>query len=142
MSKVMFVPLYLAMRDGDDISLVDMPHGTANSVGGKHQCTRARLLLRQRLKVWNANEQHGLAPTLDRCFPSWNLRCHFAQILRFCIALNGLDSHSILPTQITTCQSLLQMVCMEYTRMNIPLSPNFHYMMHLEESMCKDPAVT
>ncbi|QRW04045.1 Transposase family Tnp2 protein [Ceratobasidium sp. AG-Ba] len=32
-------------------------------------------------------------------------------------------------------QNLLEALAVEYTRMNIPLSPTFHYMQHLEDSM-------
>lgn len=137
MSKVMFVPLYLAMRDGDELSEIDVPRGTQRSAGGKHQHGRAKLLRNQRLKHFIAIGHPELAPLLANCFPSRNIHRHFKQILRFCVALDVLDSRSISVEMIDFAQSLLETLCVEYTRMNVPLSPNFHYMMHLEEFMLR-----
>ncbi|KAF8601942.1 hypothetical protein BDV93DRAFT_584343 [Ceratobasidium sp. AG-I] len=110
MSKVMFILFYLAMRDGDDIAHDN--HFTA--IG-----------------------RPDLAPALADCFPSRNLPRHYKQILRFCVAICTLDTHSIRPAKIAFAQSLLETLCIEYTRMNVPLPPNFHYMQHLEESILR-----
>lgn len=141
MSKVMFVLFYLAMRDGDEVALEDVPRGTERSSGGKHQLARAKQLHRRKTKRWVALGRRGPAPKLADCFPSRNLPRHLKQIIRFCVALNGLDSRSISVAQIGYYQSLLETLCVEYTRMNVPLSPNFHYMMHLEESMLQTGSI-
>jgi hypothetical protein len=137
MTKVMFILFYLAMRDGDEIAQDNVPRGTRGSTGGKHQVRRAKLLHKLRIKHFTSIGRLELVPELADCFPSRNLPRHFKQILRFCVAVCILDSHSISPAMISLAQSLLEALCVEYTRMNVPLPPNFHYMQHLEESMLK-----
>jgi hypothetical protein len=134
---MIYVPLFIAMRDGDDVGPGCVPRGKKSSTGAKHQVQRAKILHRQRRKYYTSIGRPGDAPTLDQCFPSRNLRFHYKQVLRFCLAVNTLDKRSISAAEIGFAQSLLETLCIDYTRMNIPLSPNFHYMMHLEESMLK-----
>lgn len=133
----MFVPLYLAMRDGDEISQVNVPRGTTTSTGGKHQLRRARILEKLRIKHYTAIRQPDRIPTLAECFPSRSLPLHYKQILKFCLGVCVLDVRSITPASISFGQSLLESVCIQWTRMNVPLPPNFHYMQHLEEFMLR-----
>ncbi|QRV96762.1 hypothetical protein RhiJN_24780 [Ceratobasidium sp. AG-Ba] len=135
MSKLMFVLFYLAMRDGDDLSEVNAPRGTKSSTGGKHQLKRAKLLHKLRLKHFTTIGRPHLAPSLAECFPSRSLTRHYRQILRFCVATSILDSRAISPAMICFSQNLLEALAVEYTRMNVQLSPTFHYMQHLEDSM-------
>ncbi|KAG8685574.1 hypothetical protein FRC09_014663 [Ceratobasidium sp. 395] len=135
LSRVMPVLFYLAMRDGDSISEIEAPRGTKSSTGGKHQVRRAKLLWKLRTKWFNSIKRPDLIPTLAECFPSRNLPRHYRQILRFSVALCMLDSKAISMNDAQYAQNLLQELCVEYTRMNVQLSPNFHYMQHLEESI-------
>ncbi|KAG9074782.1 hypothetical protein FS749_013632 [Ceratobasidium sp. UAMH 11750] len=135
MSRLMFVLFYLAMRDGDEISEISVPRGTKSSVGGKHQLKRAKLLRKLRTKYFESIGSPHLAPDLANCFPSRNLLRHYRQILRFCVAVYILDSRQISPTMANFAQDILESLCVEYTHMNVPLSPTFHYMQHLEDTI-------
>lgn len=137
----MFIPLYLALRDGDTIGPGFVPRGSASSTGGKHQTYRAKLL-RGHLKKWYTHiGRPELCPTLQECYPSRSLRFHYQQVLRFCLSVITLDKRTITPAEIGFAQELLESLCIDYTRNRIPLPPNFHYMMHLEESLLKTGSV-
>lgn len=134
LSKVMFIPLYLVMCDGDKISEIKVPRGRQMSTGGKHQVQCAKLLSGAWTKHYTIGQPH-LAPTLAECFPSRSLPWHYKQILWLCIAVCKLDAKSITPAMISFAQSLLQTLCIKYMQMNVPLLPNFDCMLHLEEFM-------
>jgi hypothetical protein len=141
-SNVIPIPLFLAMRDGDFIGPGCVPRGRANTTGAKHQVARAKALFRERSKYFNSIGQPEQCPaTWEDCLPSRNLSFHYKQVVRYGLAVNTLDRHSITPTEIAFGQGLLETLCIDYTRANIPLSPNFHYMMHLEESMLKSGSI-
>ncbi|KAF8597086.1 hypothetical protein BDV93DRAFT_411443, partial [Ceratobasidium sp. AG-I] len=139
-SRILYIPLFLALRDGDEIHGL-APRGSQNSPGAKHQAHRAKLLFQQRQKYYQSIGEPGRCPRLEECFPSRNLRFHYRQVLRFCLAVNTIDKRSITPAEISFAQRLLESLCIDYTNNNIQLPPNFHYMMHLEESMLKSGSV-
>ncbi|KAG9079518.1 hypothetical protein FRC06_007685 [Ceratobasidium sp. 370] len=125
------------MRDGDTIGPGNVPRGTRRSPGGRHQAYRANLLYEQRMKNFDAIGQPHLCPPLMHCFPSRNLHFHYRQVLMFCAVVNTIDKRSVTPNDVVYAQDLLQTVCIGYAENNIPLPPNFHYLMHLEESVLK-----
>ncbi|QRV80055.1 Transposase family tnp2 [Ceratobasidium sp. AG-Ba] len=43
----------------------------------------------------------------------------------------------ITPAEIHFAQELMELLCVDYVRNNVPLPPNFHYLMHLEEFLLK-----
>ncbi|KAG9098248.1 hypothetical protein FRC06_006620 [Ceratobasidium sp. 370] len=117
-ARIIFVPLLLAMRDGDTIGPGNVPRGSRRSPGGRHQAYRANVLYEQRVKKnFDAIGQP-----------------HFLDVLA---AVNTIDKRSVTPNDVVYAQDLLQTVCVGYAENNIPLPPNFHYLMHLEESMLK-----
>ncbi|KAF8599161.1 hypothetical protein BDV93DRAFT_511869 [Ceratobasidium sp. AG-I] len=63
------------------------------------------------------------------------------EILRFCLAVNTIDKRSITPAEIAFAQRLLESLCVDYVSNNVQLATNFHYLMHLEESMLKSWSV-
>ncbi|QRV85925.1 Transposase family tnp2 [Ceratobasidium sp. AG-Ba] len=136
-SRILFVPLYLALRDGDVIGQVLAPAGNRNSPSFKHRAQRAKLLHQQRQKYYRAIGQPNLCPPIDRCFSTRNLQFHYRQVLRFCLAVNIIDKRSITAHEIAFGQELLELLCKDYLANNVPLPPNFHYMMHLEEFLLK-----
>ncbi|QRV72064.1 Transposase family Tnp2 protein [Ceratobasidium sp. AG-Ba] len=136
-SRVLFIPLFLAFRDGDEIGPGFVPRGNRSSPGAKHQAHRAKLLHQQRRKYYESIAQPDLCPPLIECYPSRNLRFHYRQVLRFCVAVSLLDKRSVTPAEITFGQRLLESLCVDYVQNNVQLSPNFHYLMHLEEWMLK-----
>ena len=140
-SRLIFVPLYLALRDGDEIGPGFVGRGGARSTGAKHQTHRAKLL-HQQLRKWYQHIGHPeLCPTLEDCYPSRSLRFHFQQVLRFCLATTTLDKRSITPAELEFAQNLLETLCVDYVSNHVPLPPNFHYMMHFEESMLKTGSI-
>ncbi|QRW22084.1 Transposase family tnp2 [Rhizoctonia solani] len=140
-ARVIFIPLYLAFRDGDTIQPILVPRGNRNSPGAKHQAYRAKLLHQQRQKYYASIGQANRCPRLEECFPSRNLQFHYRQVLRFCLATSILDKRNITPANILFATGLLETMCKDYITHNIPLSPNFHYMMHLEEFLLKTGSV-
>ncbi|QRW25937.1 Transposase family tnp2 [Rhizoctonia solani] len=140
-ARVIFIPLYLAFRDGDTIQPILVPQGNRNSPGAKHQAYRAKLLHQQRQKYYASIGQANRCPRLEECFPSRNLQFHYRQVLRFCLATSILDKRNITPANILFATGLLETMCKDYITHNIPLSPNFHYMMHLEEFLLKTGSV-
>lgn len=131
----------MALRDGDEIGAGYVPRGTASSTGGKHQTRRAKLLHCQLKKWYEHIERPDLCPPLEQCYPSRSLRFHFQQVLRFCLATITLDKRSITPAEIGFAQDLLEALCIDYVSNRVSLPPNFHYMMHFEESMLKTGSI-
>ncbi|KAG8721873.1 hypothetical protein FRC08_009396 [Ceratobasidium sp. 394] len=140
-ARVIFIPLYLAFRDGDVIQPVLVPRGNRTSPGLKHQAYRAKLLHQQRQKYYESIGQLNQCPNLANCFPSRSLQFHYRQVLRFCLATSILDKRSISPADIAFASELLEELCKDYVAHNVPLPPNFHYMMHLEEFLLKTASV-
>lgn len=137
----MYIPLFLALRDGDTIGRGYVPRGSVRSPAFKHQVHRAKLLHFQRKKYYRSIGDLRACPTEENCFASRNLRFHYRQVLRFCLAVNIIDKRSITPAEVGFAQRLLESLCVDYVKNNVQLSPNFHYMMHLEESMLKSGSV-
>ncbi|QRW10224.1 Transposase family Tnp2 protein [Ceratobasidium sp. AG-Ba] len=140
-SRILYIPLYLALRDGDGIGADNAPIGPRSSPAAKYCAYRAKLLHKQRQKHYNAIGRPDLCPGLAECASSRNLQFHYRQVLRFCLAVNTIDKRSITPAEIGFAQQLLETLCKSYVSNNIPLPPNFHYMMHLEEFMLKTASV-
>ncbi|CUA74382.1 UvrD/REP helicase [Rhizoctonia solani] len=140
-SKILYIPLFLAMRDGDVISLQLVPSGNQSSPSAKHQAFRAKLLHQQRKKYYTTLERPNDCPSLEACYPSRSPQFHYRQVLRFCVAVKTIDKRAITPSEIKFAQRLLELLCTDYVRNNIQLPPNFHYLMHLEESLMKSGSV-
>ncbi|QRV73450.1 Transposase family tnp2 [Ceratobasidium sp. AG-Ba] len=140
-SRILYIPLYLALRDGDEIGAGNVPIGPRTSPAARYCEHRAKLLHKQREKYYTAIGQPDLCPPLAQCASSRNIQFHYRQVLRFCLAVNTIDKRSITPTEIVFAQQLLEALCKSYISNNIPLLPNFHYMMHLEEFMLKTASV-
>ncbi|QRW07944.1 Transposase family tnp2 [Ceratobasidium sp. AG-Ba] len=136
-SKILFIPLFLAFRDGDEIGPGYVPRGNRSSPAAKHQSHRAKMLHQQRVKYFQALGQPEASPPVDQCYASRSLRFHYRQVLRFCVATSVIDKRSITPTEILFAQELMEALCVDYVRKNVPLAPNFHYLMHLEEFVLK-----
>ncbi|QRV98832.1 Transposase family tnp2 [Ceratobasidium sp. AG-Ba] len=136
-ARIIFVPLFLAFRDGDEIGPGLVPRGNIKSPGAKHQAHRAKLLHQQRRKYYESIGRLNECPPIAECYPSRSLRFHYRQVLRFCVAVGLLDKRSVTPTEIEFGQRLLESLCIDYVEKNVQLSPNFHYLMHLEEWMLK-----
>ncbi|QRV96270.1 Transposase family tnp2 [Ceratobasidium sp. AG-Ba] len=77
-SRILYIPLYMALRTGDEI-------GNSNAPAG----------------------------------------------------VNMIDKRSVTPAEIAFGQQLLELLCKDYATHNVLLPPNFHYLMHLEESILK-----
>lgn len=133
--------MFLALRDGDTIGPGYAPRGSQRSASLKHQTQRAKLLYQQRRKYYQSIGNLDACPTLADCLGSRSLRFHYRQVLRFCLAVNIIDKRSITPTETGFAQHLLESLCIDYVNSNIQLAPNFHYMMHLEESILKSGSV-
>ncbi|QRW10162.1 Transposase family tnp2 [Ceratobasidium sp. AG-Ba] len=136
-SRILYVPLYMALRDGDAIPPVFAPPGNRNSTSVKHCALRAKNLHQQRQKHYRATGQPDLCPPLEECYSSRSLQFHYRQVLRFCLAVNIIDKRSITPAEVAFAQELLELLAKDYLTNNVPLPPNFHYMMHLEEFLLK-----
>lgn len=141
MSRILYVPLFLALRTGDEIGPGYAPRGSRNSPSSKHTAHRAKLLHQQRRKHYQAIGALDQCPPLEQSFSSRSLRFHYRQVLRFCLAVNIIDKRSITPAEIGFAQRLLESLCIDYVNNNVQLPPNFHYMMHLEESILKTGSV-
>jgi hypothetical protein len=137
-ANIIPILLFLAMREADSIGPGCVPRGRASTTGAKHQVARAKALFCERRKYFDTIGWPNLCPqSWEDCLPTRNLSFHYRQVLRFGLAVNTLDQHSITPHKIAFAQELLKKLCIDYARANVPLSPNFHYMMHLEEAMLK-----
>lgn len=118
-----------------------MPRGNRSSPGAKHQAYRAKLLHQQRRKHFASIGEPDECPRLEECYASRSMCFHYRQVLRFCLAVNTIDKRSITPSEIGFAQRLLESLCIDYVNNNVQLAPNFHYLMHLEESMLKSGSV-
>lgn len=138
---MLYIPLFLALRDGDEIGGGYAPPGNQRSPSAKHRAHRAKLLHQQREKHYRSIGELDRCPPLAECFSSRSLRFHYRQVLRFCLAVNTIDKRSITPAEVGFAQQLLESLCKDYVANNVQLLPNFHYMMHLEESLLKSGSV-
>jgi hypothetical protein len=80
-SCIIYVPLFLALRDGDEIRPVLVPCGTQSSPAFKYQAYRAKLLHQQREKHFRSLGRPDQCLPLEECYPSRNLRFHYHHIL-------------------------------------------------------------
>ncbi|QRV94930.1 Transposase family Tnp2 protein [Ceratobasidium sp. AG-Ba] len=117
-SRILYVPLFLAFRDGDEISPTYVYRGNRGSPAAKHQAHRAKLLHQQRMKYFQAIGRPDACPSVEE-------------------SVNIIDKRTITPNEIGFAQNLLESLCIDYTQNGVPLPPNFHFMMHLEEFMLK-----
>jgi hypothetical protein len=78
-----------------------------------------------------------LPPRREDCIASRNTIRHFKQILRFCVALSILSARKLSRNQLKFGCDMLQSLCTTYVDMNIHLSPNWHYAMHIESDIEK-----
>ncbi|EUC56821.1 transposase family Tnp2 protein [Rhizoctonia solani AG-3 Rhs1AP] len=136
-TRLVFVPLYMAFRLGDVIPNACVPRGNKSSTGAKNQTSRAKALHRERQKHYATIGRPQDCPRVEDCFPSRNLRFHYKQVLSYSIATGTLDKRTVTPAEIEFGAQLLETICIDYAENNIPLPPNFHMMMHLEEPMLK-----
>ncbi|QRW11426.1 Transposase family tnp2 [Ceratobasidium sp. AG-Ba] len=90
-SRILYIPLFLAFRDGDDIGPAYAPRGNRGSPAAKHQAHRAKLLHQQRLKHFQAIGRADECPPVEQCYSSRSVRFHYRQVLRFCLAVNTID---------------------------------------------------
>jgi hypothetical protein len=141
MSRILYIPLFLVLRDSDYIGPGYAPRGSQRSSSVKDQTHCTKLLHQQRKKYYQSIGELDACPTLENCVASRSLHFHYRQALRFCLAVNTIDKRSITPTKIAFAQHLLESLCIDYVNKNVQLSPNFHYMMHLEESILKSGSV-
>jgi hypothetical protein len=140
-SRIIYIPLFVAFRDGDEIGPGYVPRGSRSSSAAKHQTYCAKLLYQQRRKYFQSIGQPNECPPMEECYPCRSLRFHYRQILRFSVATNIIEKRSVAPAVIGFAQNLLESLCVDYARNNVQLAPNFHYMMHLEETMLKSGSV-
>ncbi|CUA76597.1 Neurobeachin-like protein 2 [Mus musculus] [Rhizoctonia solani] len=136
-TRVIFIPLFMAFRVGNVIPNDCVRRGNKSSTGAKYQAARAKALHRERRKYYTTIGRPQDCPQIEECFPSRNLRFHYKQVLSYSIATGTLDKRTVTPAEIQFGTELLETLCIDYIDNNIPLPPNFHVMMHLEESMLK-----
>ncbi|QRV73333.1 Transposase family tnp2 [Ceratobasidium sp. AG-Ba] len=113
-SKILFIPLFLAFRDGDEIGPGYVPRGNQSSPAAKHQSHRAKMLHQRRVKYFQALGQPEASPPVDQCYASRSLRFHYRQVLRFCVATSVIDKRSITPTEVLFAQELMEALCVDY----------------------------
>ncbi|KDN38399.1 hypothetical protein RSAG8_09493, partial [Rhizoctonia solani AG-8 WAC10335] len=136
-SRIILIPLYMGMRRGDSIPDDLVPRGSQSSVGAKQQARRAKLLHRERQKHYNTIGQPNQCPPLEQCFSTRNLQFHYEQVMRFCLATGIIDKRAVSPARIGFAVRMLETMAVNYVRNNVPIPPNFHYMMHFEEFILK-----
>jgi hypothetical protein len=131
--RILPILLFEAWRDGDEIPEELIPRGRASSTGARHQVRRAQLLHKRRTQYYRSIGRLDLAPSLEDCFSSRDPRRHYRQVLHASVAFRTLAVHNITPNQAHFAHELMETMCIEYVRMNVHLSPNFHQLLHLEE---------
>lgn len=138
LSVILYAGLFEAWRDGDTIPNGLVPRGGKNTKVYKFQKVQARELCRNRCIV---HERQGgdddSRPTVDSCMSARNRRLIFRNIIRYCAGLRPLLGHNVTRNDVALSQRLLTRSAIVFTKMNILLTPNFHYMMHVEDSILK-----
>lgn len=138
LSVILYAALFEAWRVGDTIPDGNVPRGGKHTKVYKFQQSQARELCRNRCIVHtNQGGSDDTKPTLSDCVSSRNRRLIFRNILRYVLALQLLLRHRISREDVSLAQRLLARVAIVFTKMNLLLTPNFHYMMHVEESILK-----
>ncbi|KAF8594300.1 hypothetical protein BDV93DRAFT_396469, partial [Ceratobasidium sp. AG-I] len=77
------------------------------------------------------------APTFESCASVRSPRLIYRNILGYCDSLHNFLRHNTTRDRISRGQRSMAHVATQFALMNLPLTPNFHYTMHVEESMLK-----
>jgi hypothetical protein len=136
---ILFIPLFDALRRGDQIPDESLPQPPVGSPAWHHEQAMINSTYRDRQAYHAAL---GLPPPQrEDCVPSRNALRHFMQVLRFCVALKYLSARKISLNQLRFGSDLLESLCITYVDMNIHLPPNFHNALHIESDIEKTGAV-
>jgi hypothetical protein len=137
-TSVAHILLFKAWKVGDSIPDGDIPQGNLASVTYKWALRQANLLLTARRHVHHDIDcDDDDLPTLDDCFASRNARLYYCNVLRYVVAVSILMSRDITREDLDLAQRLLERMSVSLTRMNVHLSPSFHYAMHIEPFVLK-----
>ncbi|EUC53635.1 transposase family Tnp2 protein, partial [Rhizoctonia solani AG-3 Rhs1AP] len=117
---VMPVAYFEAWRVGDVIPNDDIPTGGQNTLDFKAQERNAQLL-----------------PQVEDCYPSRNPRDYYANILRYCVGSTLITRHQVTLAEIEQAEAFFEQVGMEFTVMNVHLTPSFHAITHLPDHVRK-----
>lgn len=138
LSHVLHVGLFEAWRVGDTIPDGDLPRGGRNTKIYAYQQTMARTVCRDRRRVHvDQGGDEDWMPQLDDCASSRNLPDYYKNIMCYLVALRILFNYAINRRDLEFAQQLLWRVATTFTRMNVNLTPSFHYMMHVEEHVLR-----
>ncbi|KAG8726216.1 hypothetical protein FRC10_007334 [Ceratobasidium sp. 414] len=132
------VALFEAWRVGNAIPDANIPSGGRNTKNYKAQQANANLLLRRH---HHAHDLYGgdlnNMPGLEYCASSRNPREYYTNVMRYCIACNGLFQHRLKQQEIADMTSLLELVGITFTEMNVHLPPSFHRATHIGDHLQK-----
>jgi hypothetical protein len=138
LTTILYAVLFDAWKDGDSIPDGNTPRGSQKSRIYKFQQSQAKQVHRMKCHVHNYEEgDDDNWPTLESCASVRSRRLIFGNILRYCYALKILFRHHPTRQSAARGQRLLARVGALFAKMNIPLTPNYHYLMHLEETILK-----
>ncbi|QRW10485.1 Transposase family Tnp2 protein [Ceratobasidium sp. AG-Ba] len=136
---VLYAVLFVAWKEDDDL-IPDGLHtrGSRNSKSYKFQQKQAKNLLDMRRKVHHYDRQpRNTQPTLVSCGSVQSRQLIYRTILRYCLAVKIVHSRQVSCADLAYARRLFSRVAVDFARLNIPLTPNWHYLQHLVDSMLK-----
>ncbi|KAG8796202.1 hypothetical protein FRC12_003167 [Ceratobasidium sp. 428] len=136
---VLYAVLFDAWKDDDDL-VPEGPHprGHRNSTAYKYQQKQAKNLLDMRRKVHRHDRQpQRTQPTPLSCASVRSRQLIYRTILRYCLAVKTVLSRRVSRADLSYARHLFSRVAADFTRLNIPLTPNWHYLQHLVDFMLK-----
>ena len=137
---IIYAVLFEAWRRGDSVPDGLTHRGKKSSKAYKYQKKRAAELLRMRRHVADYEECYDgddNYPTLESCGSVRNRRLVLLNIIRYCLALRKILPHNISRRGISEAQRLFSRVAVVFVRLNMCLTPSFHYLQHLEDFLLK-----
>ncbi|KAG9124509.1 hypothetical protein FRC07_011347 [Ceratobasidium sp. 392] len=135
---VLPVVLFIAWQDGNSIREGLHPRGATNTRCYKFQHSQADTLKKMRCKVHGYDQKPAAErPTIATCASVRSLRLIYGNVLRYCVGVKIVLARRIARSELSYATGLFSRVCDVFTRLNIPLPPNFHSLQHIEEGMTR-----
>ncbi|QRV97837.1 Transposase family Tnp2 protein [Ceratobasidium sp. AG-Ba] len=129
----------IPQKEDDDL-IPDGLHtrGSRNSKSYKFQQKQAKNLLDMRRKVHLYDRQpQNTQPTLVSCGSVQSRQLIYRTILHYCLAVKIVHSRQVSRADLVYARRLFSRVAVDFARLNVLLTPNWHYLQHLVDSMLK-----
>lgn len=139
LGTVLVVALYHAWQVDGTIPDTDAPAPKSKTKAGR-AAKRKEDLVRGRLREDIAHDQDATIDDLDAADDATmdrNYRRHFDTVTEHATAIRIWGTHEITPADVQRAQRCHGRACRSWARMNVHLTPNFHFSEHNEPALLR-----